>query len=63
MDKDCLSLKNPPEDSPSPACPGAGDDDSAPDIIVTANFSPRRDESDDDKARDKEKSSSASMCS
>ena len=55
------SLKIPPEDSPSPASPVAGDDDSAPDTIVPANFSHPKDEGDDDTASDKEKSSSPSM--
>lgn len=58
------SLKNSPEDSPSPASPVAGDDDSAPDTIVPSNFSnPKEDSDDDEKDSDnaKEKSSSVSI--
>ncbi|XP_027331505.1 uncharacterized protein LOC113846935 isoform X2 [Abrus precatorius] len=51
------SLNNSPEDSPSPASPVAGDDDSAPDTIVPSNFSNPKEESDDEKASDKQKSS------
>lgn len=54
------SLKS-PEDAPSPASAVAGDDDSAPDTIVPANFNhPKEDEDDDDKASDKQNSTSLS---
>lgn len=59
------SLQNPSqEDSPSPASPVAGDDDSAPDTIVPSNFNNPKEDSDDEKAtsdKAKEKSSSVSM--
>ncbi|KAK7300267.1 hypothetical protein RJT34_11108 [Clitoria ternatea] len=55
------SLRTPIEDSPSPASPIAGDDDSAPDTIVPSNFNNPKDESEDEKASDKGKSSSGSF--
>ncbi|XP_027938755.1 blue copper protein [Vigna unguiculata] len=52
-----------PEDAPSPAGAVSGDDDSAPDTIVPANFNHPKDEEsdDDDKASDKQNSTSFSV--
>lgn len=52
-----------PEDAPSPANAVAGDDDSAPDTIVPSNFNhPKTEETDDDdKASDKQNSTSFSV--
>lgn len=56
------SLKNSPEDSPSPASPVAGDDESAPDTIVPSNFNnPKEDSDDDEKDSDKAKEKSSSV--
>ncbi|CAJ1971238.1 unnamed protein product [Sphenostylis stenocarpa] len=55
------SLKS-PEDAPSPASAVAGDDDSAPDTIVPSNFNhPKEEQNEDDKASDKQDSSSVSI--
>lgn len=59
------SLQKPSEDSPSPASPISGDDESAPDTNVPSNFNNPKEDSDDektsDKDKDKEESSSVSM--
>ncbi|CAL5190432.1 unnamed protein product [Lathyrus oleraceus] len=49
-----------PDDSPSPASPVSGDDDSAPDTTVPSNFNNPKEDKDDDKTSD-EKSGSYSV--
>ncbi|KAI4308225.1 hypothetical protein L6164_031322 [Bauhinia variegata] len=57
------SLQSPEEESPSPASPVAGDDDSAPDTIIPSNFNKPKEEGDDMKTDDGDshKSGSVSM--
>ncbi|XP_061372575.1 early nodulin-like protein 18 [Gastrolobium bilobum] len=55
------SLKNSPEDAPSPASPVSGDDDSAPDTVVPANFSNPQGETGDDTTNKKSSSVSITM--
>jgi len=50
-----------PEDSPSPASPISGDDESAPDTNVPSNFNNPKEDSDDEKTSDKDKEESSSV--